>query len=103
MVLSIGPASNGQGHATVFRQMIADRLGLTDDDVIVTAGDSDRDVPGFGAVASRSAMLVGSAIAVTSDKMIEKATGVAATLLQASESEVQYAKGAFEIPAPDGA
>lgn len=98
VILSIGPASNGQGHATVFRQMIADRLGLADDDVIVTAGDSDRDVPGFGAVASRSAMLVGSAIAVTSDRMIQKATGVAATLLQASESEVQYANGAFEIP-----
>ncbi|MDP2357214.1 MAG: xanthine dehydrogenase family protein molybdopterin-binding subunit [Beijerinckiaceae bacterium] len=97
VVLSIGPASNGQGHATVFRQMIAERLGLSDDDVIVTAGDSDRDVPGFGAVASRSAMLVGSAIAVTSDKMIEKATGIAATLLQASESEVTYANGGFEI------
>ena len=68
VVLSIGPASNGQGHATVFRQMIAERLGISDDDVIVTAGDSDRDVPGFGAVASRSAMLVGSAIAVTSTR-----------------------------------
>jgi carbon-monoxide dehydrogenase large subunit len=98
VVLSIGPASNGQGHATVFRQMIADRLGISDDDVIVTAGDSDRDVPGFGAVASRSAMLVGSAIAVTSDKMIAKATGVAATLLQASEGEIEYANGVFEIP-----
>jgi carbon-monoxide dehydrogenase large subunit len=98
VVLSIGPASNGQGHATVFRQLIADRLGLSDDDVIVTAGDSDRDVPGFGAVASRSAMLVGSAIAVTSDKMIEKATGVASTLLQAAEGEVEYRNGVFEIP-----
>ena len=98
VVLSIGPASNGQGHATVFRQLIADRLGLPDDDVIVTAGDSDRDVPGFGAVASRSAMLVGSAIAVTSDRMIEKATGVATTLLQASEGEVEYRNGAFELP-----
>ena len=98
VVLSIGPASNGQGHATVFRQLIADRLGLTDDDVIVTAGDSDRDVPGFGAVASRSAMLVGSAIAVTSDRMIEKATGVATTLLQASDGEVEYRNGAFELP-----
>lgn len=98
LVLSIGPASNGQGHATVFRQFIADRLGLSDDDVIITSGDSDRDVPGFGAVASRSAMLVGSAIAVTSDKMIKKATGVASTLLQADASEIEYRNGVFEIP-----
>jgi carbon-monoxide dehydrogenase large subunit len=97
LVLSIGPASNGQGHATVFRQFLADRLEISDDDVIVTSGDSDRDVPGFGAVASRSAMLVGSAIAVTSDAMLEKARAVAATLLQATGSEVDYRDGAFEV------
>ncbi len=95
--VSIGPSSNGQGHATVFRQMLADRLGISDDDVVVTAGDSDRDVPGFGAVASRSAMLVGSAVAVTSDAMLVKAKGVATTLLQAAEGEVEYANGVFEI------
>ncbi|MDB5572292.1 MAG: hypothetical protein JWN93_3475 [Hyphomicrobiales bacterium] len=95
--VSIGPSSNGQGHATVFRQMLADRLGISDDDIVVTAGDSDRDVPGFGAVASRSAMLVGSAVAVTSDAMLVKAKGVATTLLQASEGEVEYANGVFEI------
>ncbi|HEY8579815.1 MAG TPA: xanthine dehydrogenase family protein molybdopterin-binding subunit [Beijerinckiaceae bacterium] len=97
VVVSIGPSSNGQGHATVFRQLIADRLGISDDDVVITAGDSARDVAGFGAVASRSAMLVGSAVAVTSDAVIEKATGVATTLLQASEGEVSYSKGVFEI------
>lgn len=97
IVVSIGPSSNGQGHATVFRQLIADRLGVSDDDVVITAGDSARDVPGFGAVASRSAMLVGSAVAVTSDAMIEKATGVATTLLQAGEGEVEYRNGVFEI------
>ncbi len=97
LFVSIGPSSNGQGHATVFRQFLADRLGLSDDDVVVTAGDSDRDAPGFGAVASRSAMLVGSAIAVTSDAMIEKARPVAAALLQADDGEVAYREGAFEI------
>ena len=35
--------------------------------------------------------------------MIEKATGVATTLLQASEGEVDYRNGAFELPAPDSA
>ncbi|MFZ9501743.1 MAG: xanthine dehydrogenase family protein molybdopterin-binding subunit [Beijerinckiaceae bacterium] len=97
LVVSIGPSSNGQGHATVFRQFLADRLGLSDDDVVVSAGDSDRDAPGFGAVASRSAMLVGSAVAVTSDAMIEKAKGVATTLLQANDGEVEYRDGVFEI------
>ena len=63
----------------------------------VTAGDSARDVPGFGAVASRSAMYVGGAIAVTADKVIEKGKRVAAMLLQAAEGDVDYRDGKFRV------
>ena len=52
------------------------------------SGDSARDVPGFGAVASRSAMYVGGAIARTADAVIEKGKRVAAMLLQADEADV---------------
>jgi len=54
-------------------------------------------MPGFGAVASRSAMYVGGAIAVTADKVIEKGKKVAALLLQAAESEVDYRDGKFRV------
>lgn len=63
----------------------------------LSSGDSARDVPGFGAVASRSAMYVGGAIAVTADKVIEKGKRVAAMLLQANESEVDYRDGKFNL------
>ena len=63
----------------------------------VTSGDSARDVPGFGAVASRSAMYVGGAIAVTADKVIEKGKRVAAMLLQAAEGDVDYRDGKFSV------
>ncbi|MDB5534607.1 MAG: aerobic-type carbon monoxide dehydrogenase, large subunit CoxL/CutL-like protein [Hyphomicrobiales bacterium] len=96
-VISMGPAPQGQGHITVFKQLVADQLGIPDDDVEVTFGDSARDVPGFGAVASRSAMLVGSAVVQTADKVLVKATGVAKTVLQAGDAEVQYKNGIFEI------
>ncbi|MBN9083690.1 MAG: xanthine dehydrogenase family protein molybdopterin-binding subunit [Rhizobiales bacterium] len=96
-VLSIGPVPQGQGHVTVFRELVADQLGLADDDITVTFGDSHRDVPGFGAVASRSAMLVGSAVAQTADKVLVKAQAVAKTVLQAGDAEVQYRQGVFEI------
>jgi carbon-monoxide dehydrogenase large subunit len=97
VIVSIGPAMNGQGHQTVFRDVVADRLGIPEDCIEISRGDSARDVPGFGAVASRSAMLVGGAIAVTLDEMLGKAKGVAATLLQASPDEVEYRSGRFEI------
>lgn len=95
VVVSIGPAPQGQGHVTVFRQMVAKRLGLDDDEVEVTFGDSWRDVPGFGAVASRTAMLTGSAVAQSVDRMLEKAAEVAATLLQADAADIEYSEGAF--------
>jgi carbon-monoxide dehydrogenase large subunit len=92
----IGPVPQGQGHITVFKQMVAKRLGISDDQVEVQFGDSSKDVAGFGAVASRTAMLTGSAVAIAVDKMLEKAYGVAQTLLQAGEGEVAYHDGVFE-------
>lgn len=92
----IGPVPQGQGHITVFKQMVAKRLGISDDMVEVQFGDSNRDVAGFGAVASRTAMLTGSAVAIAVDKMLEKAYAVAQTLLQAGAGEVAYHDGVFE-------
>jgi len=88
---------NGQGHVTVFKQVVARKLGIPEDCVEISRGDSARDVPGFGAVASRTAMLVGGAVSNTLDAMLDKAKGVASTLLQASSDEVEYRDGRFEI------
>ena len=54
-------------------------------------------MPGFGAVASRSAMMVGGAVANTADAVIAKGKRVAAMLLQAEEGEVEYAAGKFRV------
>jgi carbon-monoxide dehydrogenase large subunit len=96
-IVSIGAGGSGQGHPTVFPAVAARRLGIAPSQVTLTSGDSARDVPGFGAVASRSAMYVGGAIAVTADKVIEKGKKVAAMLLQAAEGEVDYRDGKFRV------
>ncbi|MEJ2432449.1 MAG: xanthine dehydrogenase family protein molybdopterin-binding subunit, partial [Pseudolabrys sp.] len=85
VTVSIGAGASGQGHRTVFGRVAACRLGLSPDQVTVTAGDSDYDVPGFGAVASRSAMFVGNAVAAAADAVLEKGKKAAAILLQADE------------------
>jgi carbon-monoxide dehydrogenase large subunit len=95
--VSIGAGASGQGHQTVFGRVAARRLGIAPAAVTVTSGDSARDVPGFGAVASRSAMYVGGAIAVTADKVIEKGKRVAAMLLQAADGDVDYRDGKFSV------
>ncbi|MCK9907953.1 xanthine dehydrogenase family protein molybdopterin-binding subunit [Microbacteriaceae bacterium K1510] len=95
--VSIGSGASGQGHQTVFGNVVARRLGVPFDSVKLLSGDSARDVPGFGAVASRSAMMCGGAIARTTDLVLEKGKRVAAMLLQAEESEVAYKDGKFAV------
>ena len=93
--ISIGAGPSGQGHATVFGRVAADRLGIPPEQVELLHGDSFRDPPGFGAVASRSAMYVGGAIVNTVDALIAKGRKIAAVLLQANEAEVDYKDGHF--------
>jgi carbon-monoxide dehydrogenase large subunit len=95
--VSIGSGASGQAHQTVFGKLAARCLGVDASAVSLLTGDSDRDVPGFGAVASRSAMMCGSAIAQTADKVLEKGKRVAAMLLQAPESDVAYRDGKFSV------
>jgi len=65
--------------------------------VTVSAGDSVRDVPGFGSVASRTAMMVGSAITRAGDLVLEKGKHVASMLLQATGADVDYRDGKFSV------
>jgi carbon-monoxide dehydrogenase large subunit len=95
--VSIGAGSTGQGHETVFRLLVAERLGVSPEIVTISYGDSSKDVPGFGAVASRTAMMVGGAIAKTIDAVIVKGAEVAALLLQCQVSEVEYGQGYFQL------
>jgi carbon-monoxide dehydrogenase large subunit len=95
--VSVGAGASGQGHKTVFGGVAARRLGIAAEAVTLTSGDSARDVPGFGAVASRSAMMTGGAVARASDAVLEKGKRVAAMLLQANESEIDFADGKFRV------
>jgi len=97
VTVSVGAGGSGQGHPTVFPKVAARRLGIAPEAVTLLSGDSARDVPGFGAVASRSAMYVGGAIAITADKVIDKGKRVAAMLLQAPETDVEYRDGKFNV------
>ena len=93
----IGAGASGQGHRTVFGAVAARKLGISPGQVNVLSGDSARDVPGFGAVASRSAVMVGGAIANTADAVIAKGKRIAAMLLQADEAQVEYRGGKFRV------
>ncbi|MGH7093437.1 MAG: xanthine dehydrogenase family protein molybdopterin-binding subunit, partial [Stellaceae bacterium] len=101
LLLAIGIGPSGQGHATVYRLMAAERLGLSVDQVDLAQGDSDSGVPSAGAVASRSTMSVGSAVYATIDTVIEKGRRAAAHILEAAEADIVYRNGSFEIAGTD--
>jgi len=101
LVLGLGVQSTGQGHATVFPRLVAQRLGIDAARVSHRHGDSALDINGFASVASRSAMMVSSAVVAAVDRMLEKGRKVAASVMEAAESDIAYRDGAFEVAGTD--
>ena len=86
---------HGQGHATTFAQIVADRLPLDPDDVLFEFGDSASVPAGVGTFASRSVAMGGSAVAQAVDQLREQAVGAAAALLGSDPSSVEWDRDGF--------
>jgi aerobic carbon-monoxide dehydrogenase large subunit len=97
----IGSVSQGQGHETVFAQVVAERLGVAFETVRIVQGDTDRVADGVGTFASRSMVRGGSAAVEASDLVVAAGTRMAAHLLEAAAADVEYRKGAFTVVGTD--
>src|SRR5262249_15225215 len=100
-VLALNVQSTGQGHANVFPKLAAERLGIAPEKIGHRHGDSDLELPGMASVASRSAITAGSATLKTVDTMLAKGKTIAATVLEASEADIAYREGRFEVVGTD--
>jgi carbon-monoxide dehydrogenase large subunit len=96
-----GTHNHGQGHETVFAQLIVDRLGVPFESVRLIMGDTDRIPRGQGTHGSRSMMLAGPLIAVNSDKIIDKARRIAAFRLEAAEGDITFLEGTLTVAGTD--
>ena len=96
-----GTHSHGQGHETTFAQLIADRLGVSTDQVEVVHGDTDRIPFGMGTYGSRSAAVGGSAIVKALDKIVDKGKKIAAHLLEASVADIEFKDGQYRVVGTD--
>ncbi|HTJ93784.1 MAG TPA: xanthine dehydrogenase family protein molybdopterin-binding subunit [Pararobbsia sp.] len=96
-----GSHSHGQGHETTFAQVVADRLGIPFDDVEIVHGDTARIPFGMGTYGSRSLAVGGSAIIRALDKIIDKGRKIAAHVLEASVSDIEFSNGAFRVAGTD--
>lgn len=98
-----GTHSHGQGHATTYAQMVCEWLGVPFDQIRFVQGDTDRVPFGRGSFAARASMLGGCALKVAADAMIEKAKPMAAHLMEAAASDIQFRDGRFVIAGTDRA
>jgi len=101
VLLSLGVQSTGQGHATVFPRLAAERLGISADKIRHRHGDTDLNITGYPSVGSRSAITAGSAVVNTVDLVLAKGKAVAAGLFEAAEADIGYRNGRFEVVGTD--
>jgi carbon-monoxide dehydrogenase large subunit len=97
VVAATGIPSQGQAHATVWAQIVADELGVDVADVEVTSGDTRRFAWGVGTFASRGAVTAGNAMGVAARMVAEKAKQVAADHLEADPTDLELAGGQVRV------
>ena len=95
LTILAGTHSHGQGHATVFSQMVSEWLSIEMKDIRYVQGDTDKVLIGRGTFAARSSMLGGTALRKAADDLILKASRMAAVLLKVEESDIEFADGLF--------
>jgi carbon-monoxide dehydrogenase large subunit len=95
IILFSGSNSQGQGHETVFKQLVCDRLGLDPNEALYIQGDTDQVFYGEGTGGSRSATLAGSAFHMATEKIVTKARAIAAHMLKVDASDLKFDEGVF--------
>ena len=95
LILFSGSNSQGQGHETVFKQLVCDRLGLDPYEAQYIQGDTDQVFYGEGTGGSRSATMAGSAFHLATEKVVTKARAIAAHMLKVEESDLKFDDGVF--------
>ena len=92
-----GTAPHGQGLDTSFAQIVADRLGITPDQVDVLHGDTGTGPFGLGTYGSRSLAVGGESIARSVAKVADKAKRIAAHQLEAAPEDIELTDGKFAV------
>jgi len=97
VVAATGIPSQGQAHATVWAQVVADELGVDVSDVEVSSGDTRRFSWGVGTFASRGAVTAGNAMHVAARMVATRAKQIAAEQLEANPDDLELVGGRVRV------
>jgi carbon-monoxide dehydrogenase large subunit len=93
----IGSQSNGQGHATTFAALAAERLGLPVAQVRIVQGDTRQIRFGTGTGASGALGTTGTGVSRSCADLLDKARALAIAHLDVSAEQIEYASGSFRV------
>ena len=96
-----GTHNHGQGHETTFAQLVSESFGIPADHVEISHGDTDQVQFGMGTYGSRSLAVGGPAILKACNKIIDKAKKIAAHIMEADVSDIEFADGKFTVAGTD--
>ena len=101
VTVHVGGHSHGQGHETVYAQIISEHLGVPFESVQISHGDTSKVPFGMGTYGSRSGPVGGAAVFKAAEKVIEKGKKIAAHLVEASADDIEFANGQFTVAGTD--
>ena len=97
----IGTTPHGQGHETIYKQIVCGTLGLDPERVRVVEGDTDAVSFGTGTGGSRTATIGSGAVLKAMDKVIHKTRKIAAHALEAAAEDIVFEGAEFAIAGTD--
>jgi carbon-monoxide dehydrogenase large subunit len=101
LIASAGTQSQGQGHETVFAQVLASALEVPVDRIEIRQGDTATIAHGGGTGGSSSTIISGTTLKRAADVVIQRGRDLAADRLEAAPADIAYRNGAFEVVGTD--
>ncbi len=101
LIAHAGTQSQGQGHETVFGQIVASVLGVPLERIEIRQGDSRAIPHGGGTVGSSSTIISGTTLKRAADMVIQRGRDLAAERLETAPADIAYRDGQFEIVGTD--
>ncbi len=102
-VILIGTTPHGQGHETIYKQIVCGTLGIDPERVRVVEGDTDAVSFGTGTGGSRTATIGSAAVLKAMEKVVDKTKRIAAHALEAAAEDIAFEDGVFSIVGTDRA
>jgi len=102
VAVRVGSPSQGQGHATAFTQMAADRLGVSFDSVHYLSGDTAQVATGTGTFASRMGQTGGAAVSQAASELHDRVLSLAADMLEIAPRDLDLVNDRIAVKGVPG-